>query len=52
MKSPMNQRPDDQARADTEEFIQHYARAEKVSRAAREKKAESQVTQAETAASE
>ncbi len=51
MKSPMNQRPDDQARADTEEFIAHYARAEKVSRAAREKKADApKVTQAETAA--
>src|SRR6188474_2180597 len=44
MKSPMNQRPDDQARADTEEFIAKHARAEKVVRAAREKK----VTQAET----
>ena len=30
MKSPMNQRPDDQARADTEEFIAQHARAEKV----------------------
>ena len=40
MKSPMNQRPDDQARADTEEFIAKHARAEKVVRAAREKKAD------------
>ena len=39
MKSPMNQRPDDQARADTETFIAKHARAEKVARAAREKKA-------------
>jgi myo-inositol-1-phosphate synthase len=39
MKSPMNQRPDDQARQATEEFIARYARVEKVSRAAREKKA-------------
>src|SRR3954470_12675464 len=38
MKSPMNQRPDDQARTDTEEFIRHYARAEKVKNAARETK--------------
>src|SRR4051812_26138623 len=35
MKSPMNQRPDDQARADTEEFIRKHARAEKAARAAR-----------------
>jgi myo-inositol-1-phosphate synthase len=47
MKSPMNQRPDDQARADTEEFIAHYARAEKVSRAARDQAAPPKVTQAE-----
>jgi myo-inositol-1-phosphate synthase len=39
MKSPMNQRPDDQARQATEEFITRYARAEKVKGAAREKKA-------------
>jgi myo-inositol-1-phosphate synthase len=39
MKSPMNQRPDDQARADTEAFIAKHARSEKVVRAAREKKA-------------
>src|SRR4051812_17702727 len=39
MKSPMNQRPDDQARQATEEFITRYARAEKVKSAAREKKA-------------
>ena len=39
MKSPMNQRPDDQARADTEAFIAKHARAEKVARAARDKKA-------------
>jgi myo-inositol-1-phosphate synthase len=46
MKSPMNQRPDDQARADTEEFIAKHARAEKVTRAAREKQ-QATVTQAE-----
>ena len=39
MKSPMNQRPDDQARADTEAFIAEHARTEKVARAARDKKA-------------
>jgi len=39
MKSPMNQRPDDQARADTEAFIAQHARTEKVARAARDKKA-------------
>ncbi len=39
MKSPMNQRPDDQARADTETFIAEHARTEKVARAARDKKA-------------
>ena len=37
MKSPMNQRPDDEAREDTEEFIARHARTEKVARAAREK---------------
>jgi myo-inositol-1-phosphate synthase len=46
MKSPMNQRPDDQAREATEEFIAHHARTEKVARAAREKAAK--VTQAES----
>src|SRR3954465_256525 len=40
MQSPMNQRTDDQHRTDTEEFIRHYARAEKVKNAAREKKAD------------
>ena len=30
MKSPMNQRPDDQAREATEEFIAQHARTEKV----------------------
>src|SRR3954465_9050607 len=39
MKSPMNQRPDDQARADTEAFIAQHARTEKLARAARDKKA-------------
>ena len=39
MKSPMNQRPDDEAREATEEFIAHHARTEKVARAAREKAA-------------
>jgi myo-inositol-1-phosphate synthase len=47
MKSPMNQRPDDQARADTESFIEQYSRVEKVARAAREKAAEPKVKQAE-----
>src|ERR1700760_1306335 len=40
MKSPQNQRPDDQARADTEDFTRHYARVEKVKSAAREKKSD------------
>ncbi|WP_051323775.1 inositol-3-phosphate synthase [Candidatus Solirubrobacter pratensis] len=35
MKSPQNQRPDDQAREDTEEFIRTHARTEKAARAAR-----------------
>jgi myo-inositol-1-phosphate synthase len=35
MKSPQNQRPDDQAREDTEEFIRTHARTEAASRAAR-----------------
>jgi myo-inositol-1-phosphate synthase len=39
MKSPMNQRPDDEARQATEEFITRYARTEKAVRAAREKAA-------------
>ena len=47
MKSPMNQRPDDQARADTETFIEQYSRVEKVARAAREKAAEPKVAKAE-----
>jgi myo-inositol-1-phosphate synthase len=38
MKSPMNQRPDDQAREDTEEFIRKHARTEKAARAARKTK--------------
>jgi len=38
MKSPMNQRPDDQARQATEEFIARYSRAEAVKNAAREQK--------------
>jgi myo-inositol-1-phosphate synthase len=37
MKSPMNQRPDDEARQATEEFIARHARTEKAARAAREK---------------
>src|SRR3954467_12103331 len=39
MKSPHTQRPDDEARADTEAFIAQHARTEKVARAARDKKA-------------
>jgi myo-inositol-1-phosphate synthase len=39
MKSPMNQRPDDEARQATEAFIAHHARTEKVARTAREKAA-------------
>ena len=35
MKSPHNQRPDDQAREATEEFIAEYARSEKAAKAAR-----------------
>ena len=52
MKSPMNQRPDDQARADTEAFIAQHARAEKVARAAREKKASEKPADAKVAAAE
>ena len=37
MKSPMNQRPDDEARRDTEEFIAQHARTEAVAREARER---------------
>jgi myo-inositol-1-phosphate synthase len=48
MKSPMHQRPDDQARADTEAFIAQHARTEKAGRAARDKAATPRVTQAET----
>jgi myo-inositol-1-phosphate synthase len=39
MKSPHNQRPDDQAREATEEFIEKYARLTKAAKAAKEKKA-------------
>src|SRR5690349_15196294 len=49
MKSPQNQRPDDQARQATEEFITRYARAEKVSRAARVKKATEESSEKATA---
>src|SRR5690349_23012434 len=35
MKSPQNQRPDDQAREDTEEFIRTYHRMSKAAKAAR-----------------
>ena len=35
MKSPHNQRPDDQARKATEEFIAEYARSQKAAKAAR-----------------
>ena len=37
MKSPMHQRPDDEARVATEEFIAQHARTEAVARAARER---------------
>jgi myo-inositol-1-phosphate synthase len=37
MKSPHNQRPDDQARADTEKFIARYARKKTPSQAKRAK---------------
>ena len=43
MKSPHSQRPDDQAREQTEEFIAKYARkpaAQRAKRAAEETKAE------------
>jgi myo-inositol-1-phosphate synthase len=48
MKSPMNQRPDDQARADTEEFIAKHARTEKAARAARKGADKATVKAAET----
>jgi myo-inositol-1-phosphate synthase len=38
MKSPQNQRPDDQAREDTEEFIRTYHRMSKAAQAARKTK--------------
>jgi myo-inositol-1-phosphate synthase len=38
MKSPHNQRPDDEARQATEEFIEKYARLGKAAKAAKEKK--------------
>ena len=38
MKSPHNQRPDEQARADTEKFIATYARQPEVARAAAARK--------------
>jgi len=41
MKSPHNQRPDDQAREATEEFIEKYARLTKATKAAKEKQAAS-----------
>ena len=37
MKSPHNQRPDDEARLATEEFIAQHARTEAVARQARER---------------
>src|SRR5947199_6721657 len=43
MKSPMHQRPDDDARRLTEEFIAEHARTEKVARAAREQAAQPKV---------
>ena len=46
MKSPMHQRPDDEARRATEEFITRHARTEQAARAARERP----VTQAERVA--
>ena len=39
MKSPHNQRPDDEAREATEEFIEKHARLTKAAKAAKEKKA-------------
>jgi myo-inositol-1-phosphate synthase len=39
MKSPHNQRPDDEARAATEEFITTYARLSKAAKAAKDKQA-------------
>jgi myo-inositol-1-phosphate synthase len=47
MKSPMNQRPDDQAREDTEEFIKSHARTEKAARAARKGAGKDTVEKAE-----
>jgi myo-inositol-1-phosphate synthase len=38
MKSPQNQRPDDQAREDTEKFISTYHRMSKAAKAARKTK--------------
>jgi myo-inositol-1-phosphate synthase len=38
MKSPHNQRPDDEAREATEKFITKYARLTKAAKAAREAK--------------
>ncbi|MFL5902717.1 MAG: inositol-3-phosphate synthase [Solirubrobacteraceae bacterium] len=46
MKSPMNQRPDAEARQATEDFIARHARTEKAARAAREKAAEPKLTEA------
>ena len=40
MKSPQNQRPDDQAREETEKFIRTHARTEKAARAARKERRE------------
>jgi myo-inositol-1-phosphate synthase len=47
MKSPQNQRPDDQAREDTEEFIRTHARTEKAGRAARKGAGKDTVEKAE-----
>jgi len=49
MKSPQNQRPDDQARRDTEEFIAHYSRARQAATAARKGADAETVAAAETA---
>jgi myo-inositol-1-phosphate synthase len=38
MKSPHNQRPDEEARQATEEFIEKHARLTKAAKAAKEKK--------------
>jgi myo-inositol-1-phosphate synthase len=48
MKSPMHQRPDDQARLDTEQFIAEHARTEKAARVARKGADKTTVKQAET----